>query len=149
MKSIEHRYLQFCTRNDAFSFFARNAIKLILSRQVMMVKQFGEKKEVLHNAIMVLEASASMRRTHKRWSWSLRNYVELDALEMLWKCLATRPGTESSNSEVMHALVLGNVAWNRGVEDELELCYVEKWSRIKQFRDTALALRTSQQESMT
>jgi hypothetical protein len=90
-----------------------------------------------------------MRRTHKRWSWSLRNYVELDALELLWKCLAKEPATESGDSEVMHALALGDVAWNRGVEDELGLCYVEKWSRIKQLRDTALALRTSQQEPMT
>lgn len=113
-----------------------------------MAKQGGETKAVLHNAIMVLEASASIRKIHERWSWSLRNYVELDALKLLWTCLATGTGTGNSDHEVVHAWTLGKVAWDRGTEDGLELCYVEEWSHIKQLRETALALRASQHDSM-
>ena len=160
MSSVDQRFLSFCTRNDMFSFFERNAVKLILSRHLMMVKKDREPKEVLHNTIMVLEAAATMRKTHKKWSWSLRSYVELDALELLWQCLGSTPVLASSgvmaeslsttdlgaSEEVRHAWVLGDIVFQRGEEDGLDRCYDDKWLRIKGFRDAALTLRASQQQ---
>ena len=149
MESINHRYLRSATRNDAFSFFVRNAVKLILSRHVMVAKSFDEPMHVLHNAIMVLEAAASMRRTHRKWAWSLRSYVELDALELLWRSLgALSPAimileTPAENATIKHAYMLGDVAFQRGEEDECDRCYGNKWIRIKQLRVEAHAQKGS------
>jgi hypothetical protein len=152
MNSINQRFLKFCTRNDMFSFFERNAVKLILSRHLMMmVKKDKSAEEVLHNAIMVLEAAASMRKTHVKWSWSLRWYVELDALEVLWRCLGSIASSNggatgslgTSKEEVDHGWVLGDIAFKRGEEDGLHRCYDDKWSRIRVTRDAALRFRTA------
>ena len=155
MVSIDHRYLQFCTRNDAFSFFARNAVRLILSRHLMVTKSSDGPKTTLHNAIMVLEAAASMRTTHQQWAWSLRSYVELDALELLWKSLVSLSTPLSKNDvssigeKMKHAYVLGDAAFQRGEADSLARCYREKWTRIKQLRDDALSQRASEPEMVT
>jgi hypothetical protein len=155
MASIDQRYLQFCNRNDMFSFFQRNAVKLILSRHLMLAKRDDNINEVLHNTVMVLEAAASMRKTHKRWAWSLRSYVELEALELLWRCLNSGllSTVDSADAEaivmpnpanigqISHGWLLASSAFQRGEDDGLDLCYSDKWARIKQLRESALSRR--------
>ncbi|KIV99438.1 uncharacterized protein PV09_08869 [Verruconis gallopava] len=152
VKDMDRRYLQFCNRNDAFSFFERNAAKLILSRHFLVVQKNRQPAEVLQNCILVLEAAAGMRRTHKKWGWLLRSHVELVALELLWNCLSTmtspafggensNPSSEHLAGRLQHAWALAEIAFQRGKEDELHLCYGSQWTRIADLRDVAIAIR--------
>lgn len=143
MRSIDQRYLQYCNRNDMFSFFERNAAKLMLSRHLMIARKDGPPTQTMHNCVQVLEAAAAMRKTHTRWAWLLRSSVELDTLELLWQCLhditTSIDYEELNQDEVRHAWTLAEIAFQRGKEDELELCYTDKWARIEKKRDITVA----------
>jgi hypothetical protein len=150
MRSIDQRFLQFCNRNDMFSFFERNAAKLILSRHLMMARKDGSGAQVLQNCVSVLEAAAAMRKTHNRWAWSLRSYVELDTLELLWQILRdvlanTGHGNDNEDEydkeRLRHAYTLAEISFQRGKEDQLERCYGDKWARIDNIRNLTIEQR--------
>jgi hypothetical protein len=154
MRDIDLKYLQFCNRNDMFSFFERNAAKLILSRHLMMASKDGPIRETLHNCVQVLEAAAAMRKIHKKWSWLLRSYVEFDALALLWECLGkilkaaeqdvSVNSRDGGDEELRHAWTLAEVAFQRRKEDDLKYCYGDKGLRIEKLRGRALELRRAE-----
>jgi len=136
VRKLNMKYLQHCQRNDMFSFFVRNAAKLILSKHLMQAKQTGSTRESLHNCVQVLEAAVGLRRSHGRWIWSLRSYVELEVLEVLLHCLTAiqaEPvgGDSEYNAQIQHARALAEAAVQRGREHGLESCYPEHWARIE------------------
>jgi hypothetical protein len=147
VRKVNRKYLQYCQRNDFFSFYLRNATKLMLSRHLMLAKRNGSTRESLHNCVQVLEAAVGLRITHSRWTWSLRSYVELDALEVLLHCLngmgvAPAVGNSDYEAEIQLARALSQAAVMRGREHDLSSCYPEHWERIEVLQKRFEELRT-------
>jgi hypothetical protein len=153
MRKIDRKYLQYCNRNDMFSFFERNSAKLMLSRNLMVARKAGLAKDTLHNCVQVLEAAAAIRKTHKRWAWILRSYVELEAMALLWECIGRfwsdtehvgfLDRSKINPEELKHAWTLGEIGFRRGKEDDMGRCYGDKWSRIEMLRGCGLEQRQS------
>jgi hypothetical protein len=136
VRTLNWKYLQYCQRNDIFSFFVRNAAKLILSKHLMLAKRTGSTRESLHNCTQVLEAAVGLRKTHARWAWSLRSYVELDALVVLLHYLTeiqaeSARGDSEYEAQIQHSRALAQGAVQRGREHDLRSCYSEHWKRIE------------------
>lgn len=149
VKRVNQKYLQFRQGNDFLSFFERNAVKLILSKHLMLAKRDGPAGDGVHNCVQVLEAAVALRKTHPRWAWLLRQPVELDSLELLWECLAAQLGSEQldSDADQQHAWRLAEKAIESGERDDLAACYPAQWSRIQKLYERAIELRSAQTQT--
>jgi hypothetical protein len=139
VRKMNRKYLQYCQRNDTFSFFVRNAAKVILSKHLMLAKRTVSTRDTLHNCLQVLEAAVGLRRVHPRWIWSLRSYLELDALEVLMHWLTdirdeSAHGDSEYEAQLQHARALSQGALQRGRDHNLMLCYPDQWERIEAFQ---------------
>jgi hypothetical protein len=147
-QNVHQKYLRFQQGNDFLSFFKRNAMKLLLSKHLMMAKRDEPTKEVLNNCVKVLEAAVGLRKPQSRCAWLLRQCVELDSLELLWECLIALPGEQPGRDENQkHALVLAERATESGERDNLAACYPDQWSRIQKLCERALERRATQTQS--
>ncbi|KAF1808579.1 hypothetical protein P152DRAFT_517473 [Eremomyces bilateralis CBS 781.70] len=143
VQRVHQKYLRFQQGNDRLSFFERNAVKLILSKHLMMAKRNEPIREILSNCIKVLEAAVGLRKSQARWAWLLRQPVELDSLELLLECLARRPDTEqlSGDEDLEHAWTLAKKATESGERDNLAACYPAQWARIQKLCEHAIERR--------
>jgi len=146
VKKVNQRYVQIYEGNDFLSFFERNAVKLVLSKHLMVSKQDEPVRDRLHNCIQVLEAAVGLRKTHPRWAWLLRQPVELDSVELVWECLVAQTNAEQFDSDAdrQFAWRLAEKVTESGERDNLTACYPTQWSRIRKLYAQAIALRSAQ-----
>jgi hypothetical protein len=149
VKRVNQKYLQFWKGNDFLGFFERNAVKIMLSKHLMLAKQDRPAKDRLHDCIKVLEAAVGLRKTYPRCAWLVRQPVELDTIELLWEYFITQLGTEQLSGDVdeQHAWKLAEKATESGDRDNLAACYPTQWSRIQNLCDRAIELRSRQTRS--
>jgi Fungal specific transcription factor domain len=149
VQRVNQKFLQSCQGNDFLSFFERNAVKLVLSKHLMLAKQDEPARDRLRNCIKVLEAAVGLRKAHPRWAWLLRQPVELDSLELLWECLAAQSGTDQLDGDAdrQHAWRLAEKAIESGERDDLAACYPMQWSRIQNLYTRAIELRSAQTQT--
>jgi Fungal specific transcription factor domain len=149
VKRVNQKYLQFWKGNDFLGFFERNAVKIMLSKHLMLAKKNGAARDRLRDCVQVLEAAVGLRKTYPRCAWLVRQPVELDTLELLWEYFATQPDTEqlSGDADEQHAWKLAERGTESGDRDNLAACYPTQWSRIKNLCDRAIELRSRQTRS--
>ncbi|KAF2665418.1 hypothetical protein BT63DRAFT_428381 [Microthyrium microscopicum] len=141
VQKLNKKYLQLWTGNDTQSFFERNALKLMLSKLLLSAKGDVPTQEILQQCAVVAEAAASLRMTYPSCAWLLRQSVELENLELLWKCLATLPENMSANPPYVWALA--ESATKSGERDDMAACYPHQWERIIELRDRAMQVRAT------
>jgi hypothetical protein len=137
VKRMNQKYLQHWKGNDFLGFFERNALKLILSKHLMLAKQKESVRDRLYDCFKVLEAAVGLRKTDSSRAWLIRQSVELDSLEMLWECLL---GTEELNDDAnkRHSWTLAERASESAQRDNLATCYPAQWARIEKLYNRAL-----------
>lgn len=145
VQRINQDYLQFWKGNDFLGFFERNAVKVMLSKMLIIAKQdWPATPGRLHDYVQVLEAAAGLRRTHPKRAWLVRQPVELDTIELLWRYFATQEGINHESSRVQHAWKLAEKAMESGEREDLATCYPSQWSRIQKLCQQATKKRSEQ-----
>ena len=149
VNKVNQKYLQFWKGNDSLGFFERNAMKIILSKYLMLAKQDEPARDQLRDYVQVIEAAVGLRKTYPKCAWLVRQPVELDALELLWEYFTMQPGSGQlgSDADKQHAWKLAEKATESGDRDNLASCYPTQWSRIQKLCNRAVELRSGQTPS--
>lgn len=138
IERVNDQYLSVCQRHDPQSFFERNAIRVVLSKHLMLANHNVSANQRRHDCAQVLIAAAELRKFHPKWAWLIRQTAELDALELLWELLSSPPGPgEPVEADEQDPWVLAEVATNSGKRDDMEAHHPDQWSRILQLRECA------------